>query len=144
MANEPEAEPLPEFEEEEGGPVKSFLEHLEDLRWMLIKSGVFAAVAMLICLLGGNHVVRILERPLMNAPMKVASNLKVMRVLWGTNQLGVFEIGTNESAVAIFGTNQFVNLQIAPIADGNHQVLGLNVHDDPQHKEGPHLPIDLV
>src|SRR5438477_529969 len=28
-----------ETEEDGGGPVKTFLEHLEDLRWMLIKSG---------------------------------------------------------------------------------------------------------
>ena len=37
MANEPEEGHFPE--EEEGGPVKSFLEHLEDFRWALIKSG---------------------------------------------------------------------------------------------------------
>ncbi|MEY2429956.1 MAG: sec-independent protein translocase protein TatC [Verrucomicrobiota bacterium] len=143
MADEPIAEHL-DVPEEEGGPVKSFLEHLEDLRWMLIKSGVFAAVAMLICLLGGNHVVRILERPLMNAPMRVASNLKVMRVLWGTNQLGVFELGTNDSPGAVFGTNQFVNLQIVPITIGTNQVLGINVQDDPQGQKGHRLPIDIV
>jgi sec-independent protein translocase protein TatC len=144
MADEPIAEHLDVQEEEEGGPVKSFLEHLEDLRWMLIKSGVFAAVAMLICLLGGNQVVRILERPLMNAPMKVSSNLKVMRVLWGTNQLGVFELGTNDSPGAVFGTNQFVNLQIVPIMIGTNQVLGINVQDDPQGQKGHRLPIDIV
>ena len=33
-------------EDEEGGPVKSFLEHLEDLRWVLIKSVVSLSVAM--------------------------------------------------------------------------------------------------
>ncbi len=29
--------PEPSFEENEGGPVKPFLEHLEDLRWVLIR-----------------------------------------------------------------------------------------------------------
>ena len=38
MATEPEEE-HPHFgEEDEGGPVKSFLDHLEDFRWALIKS----------------------------------------------------------------------------------------------------------
>jgi hypothetical protein len=47
MAVEPEAERLDlDQEEEEGGPVKSFLEHLEDLRWVLIKSIAAAGVAM--------------------------------------------------------------------------------------------------
>ena len=55
-----------EFESEhpesgdEGGPVKSFIEHLEDLRWVLIKSTVALAVAMLLCLVAGNYVVDIL------------------------------------------------------------------------------------
>ena len=64
MADEPVAEHLDEQPEEEGGPVKSFLEHLEDLRWVLIKSGVAAGVAMLACLLAGNYVIRVLEWPL--------------------------------------------------------------------------------
>ena len=50
MVDEPEAERLDEHVEEEGGPVKSFLEHLEDLRWVLIKSLAALSVAMLICL----------------------------------------------------------------------------------------------
>ena len=70
MADEPVAEHLDEQPEEEGGPVKSFLEHLEDLRWVLIKSGVAAGVAMLACLLGGNYVVRVLEWPLTRAPVR--------------------------------------------------------------------------
>ena len=36
MADEP-LQTIPDPEEEEGGPVKTFLEHLEDLRWVLIK-----------------------------------------------------------------------------------------------------------
>src|SRR5204863_80311 len=40
---EPQA--VVEEEEQEGGPVKSFLEHLEDLRWTLIKSITAASVA---------------------------------------------------------------------------------------------------
>src|SRR5260370_257825 len=49
MADEPEAERLELLEEEEGGPVKSFLEHLEDLRWVLIKSVAAAGVAIATC-----------------------------------------------------------------------------------------------
>jgi len=72
MGVEPAPDPLDEQVEEEGGPIKSFLEHLEDLRWVLIKSGAAAGVAMLVCLLAGNYVVRILEWPLSRAPIKQA------------------------------------------------------------------------
>jgi len=51
MADELEGTP-PEPEEAEGGPVKTFLEHLEDLRWTLIKVVTTLAVMMLICLIG--------------------------------------------------------------------------------------------
>jgi hypothetical protein len=50
MATETD-EPRTEFEQEdEGGPVKSFLEHLEDLRWVLIKSLAALSVAFVVCL----------------------------------------------------------------------------------------------
>src|SRR5512137_2355631 len=54
-------------EEEEGGPVKSFLEHLEDLRWVLIKSGTALFVTVVVCLLGGPVVVKVLMHPLEQA-----------------------------------------------------------------------------
>jgi Sec-independent protein secretion pathway component TatC len=68
MADEPEAERLELQEEEEGGPVKSFLEHLEDLRWVLIKSLAAAGVAMVGCFFAGNYVFQVLQWPLKRAP----------------------------------------------------------------------------
>ena len=46
--------------EDEGGPVKSFLEHLEDLRWVLIKSFTALLVAFVVCLVAGNVVISVL------------------------------------------------------------------------------------
>jgi len=90
MAEEPEGT-QPDPEETEGGPVKSFLEHLEDLRWTLIKVATTLAVAMLICLIGGNYLVRFLTYPL-----RVASQWQspkatdTVTVHWGTNVIAKF------------------------------------------------------
>jgi sec-independent protein translocase protein TatC len=76
MADEPEQ--LPE-EEDGGGEVKSFLEHLEDLRWTLIKSLTALVLAMIVCLVAGNTVAWILERPLhlANASLPPESRIKL-------------------------------------------------------------------
>src|SRR6266852_126391 len=105
MADEPGAERLDELEEEEGGPVKSFLEHLEDLRWVLIKSLAAGGVAMLACLLGGNYMMRVLEWPLHRAPARHHDSGRTVRVTFGTNQLGRFTATTNEPWSDILGTN---------------------------------------
>src|SRR5262249_33714137 len=112
MPDEPIAEEVDVPEEEEGGPIKTFLAHLEDLRWMLVKSGVAAGVAMLICLLAGNRVVAILEWPLKKAPVKYPAGVQVLRMMWGTNQIGSFQLSIKDNPEAVFGTNQFVRLQI--------------------------------
>ena len=57
---------LPE-PEEEGGPVKSFLEHLEDLRWTLIKSLTAIVIAVMVCLLAGKYLVSFMVWPLRNS-----------------------------------------------------------------------------
>lgn len=62
----PEPEDVPD-EEDGGGAVKSFLEHLEDLRWTLIKSGSAALVGIVICLLCGNRLTALLKVPLIRA-----------------------------------------------------------------------------
>ena len=51
-------------EEEGGGPIKSFLEHLEDLRWTFIKSGASILVAMVVCLAGVKQLIQMLTWPI--------------------------------------------------------------------------------
>ena len=71
MADEP-LEPIPDpEEEEEGGPIKPFLEHLEDLRWVLIKIIVSIIVAMTVCLIAGPNIRAFLEYPLQRSGVKI-------------------------------------------------------------------------
>jgi len=145
MADEPAAENLDEKpEEEEGGPVKSFLEHLEDLRWVLIKSGVAAGVAMLGCLLAGNYVVRVLEWPLTRAPVPHATKIQTVRVLFGTNQLGVLHPTPEDPLVSLVGTNRMMRLEIVPALQGTNQVLGWRALDDSDRPAQKGLPIEII
>src|SRR6266436_6911148 len=117
MVDEPGAErpdEHDEHEEEEGGPVKSFLEHLEDLRWVLIKSVVALAMAMLVCLIAGNQVVLILKRPLEKAKISYPGTNQVLTLLFGTNQVGVFPLAPEQQAALNLGTNRFVAVHIEP------------------------------
>ncbi len=143
MADEQGAELLEEQEEEEGGPVKSFLEHLEDLRWVLIKSGAAAGTAMLVCLLAGNYVVRFLEWPLSRAPLP-SSKAQTLRVFFGTNQLGSFQVTTNDPLASLVGTNRSVRLRVAPVTIGTNQVLGLTAEDDSGEPAREKLPIQII
>ena len=77
MPSEPEDPRTDRESEDEGGPVKSFLDHLEDLRWVLIKSIAAIGIGMLICLIAGDQVVNILKYPLSKAKISFA----------GTNQV---------------------------------------------------------
>ncbi len=51
-------------EDEDGGPVKSFLEHLEDLRWVLIRVIASFLVGMTVCLVASPQLVEALKYPL--------------------------------------------------------------------------------
>jgi sec-independent protein translocase protein TatC len=145
MADEPEAERLDEQEEEEGGPVKSFLEHLEDLRWVLIKSLAAAGVAMVACFFAGNHVFKVLEWPLLRAPILKNGKAQLIRVTLGTNQLGVFHVGTNDVLSSLAGTNRFVRVDLVPIAtETNHLLVGITVTPEPEAHSQKETPIDIV
>jgi sec-independent protein translocase protein TatC len=148
MVDEPEGHPLEEQEEDEGGPIKSFLEHLEDLRWVMIKSITAAGVAMLICLLGGNYVVEVLKWPLMRAPALHTPKGQTVRLTFGTNQLASFHVvSTNEPLAAIVGTNSNVRLEIVPVLAGTNLVLGLNPQPEDASagaRKNGNLGIDIV
>ena len=81
-----EVRPEGDEEESEGGPIKTFLEHLEDLRWVLIKSLAVLFVAVVVCLFGCPYVVRILTRPLEKARPTVAEWLEESFVVKGLSQ----------------------------------------------------------
>jgi len=106
MPNEADADGSADTEE--GGPVKSFLDHLEDLRWTLIKCASAIGLAVLVCLLAGNYVVGILMRPLQRATVKYSGTNQVVTIRLGTNNLTtitldpaheeLFNLDTNRSA----------------------------------------------
>lgn len=58
----PSDPPIPE-EDDEGGPVKTFLEHLEDLRWVIIKCLSALLLGMVTCLVAAPQLVDILDYP---------------------------------------------------------------------------------
>jgi len=139
MAYKPEAE---QSDEDEDGPIKSFLEHLEDLRWVLIKSGVTVFVTMVVCLFAGNYLVRVLEWPLHRAHPLHLSKTQTVIISFGTNQLSSFKVGTNDAFSTVIGTNSFLHLEIVPITVGTNQLLGLTVPPGPQ--EEPGLGIQII
>lgn len=144
MADEPVGEHLDQQEEEEGGPIKSFLEHLEDLRWVLIKSGTAAGLAMLACLLGGNYVVSVLEWPLNRAPALHSAKAPTVKVLIGTNQLSVLQVTTNDPLAWLVGTNRSFRLELVPALQGTNQVLAWRAEPEPDNLPRQRLAVQIV
>ena len=103
MAIEPEEERPPDADE--GGPVKSFLDHLEDLRWVLIKSAAAVSLCMLLCLIAGNYVVGILKYPLAKAQARYAGDDPMAIVLFGTNRLGTYALNIDQWDTLMGATN---------------------------------------
>ena len=107
-------------EEDGGGPVKTFLEHLEDLRWLLIKSGAALLVSMIVCLYGTGQIVSILKWPLRQAALIRVGHAQKTLVRFGTNNLAVFEPPTNRIGPLDLGTNRFVVIQVEPVEVGTN------------------------
>src|SRR5262245_49487244 len=96
MPTEPEGLPADHDPDDEGGPVKSFLEHLEDLRWVLIKTLVSLGVAFVVCLIAGDRVVSVLTFPLKRAKIHYSPKEQVVTFMFATNRLGVFQVAPDQ------------------------------------------------
>jgi sec-independent protein translocase protein TatC len=135
--------------EEEGGPVKSFLEHLEDLRWVLIKSMVALGVAFIACLVASNLVVSVLKWPLDRAEISYPSSQQVVTFLFGTNRLGVFQQPRSSEKARQLSTNQFVTLHLQLIprdpaeagSSSNFFALGATMDSDPTEAKRMAIPL---
>jgi len=121
-----------DFEEEEGGgPVKTFLEHLEDLRWVLIKCLAALFVTILFCLLAGPLVMSVLMRPLSHAKAVYNKKVQHVSVFVGTNRLGTFRFDEKQRQVFPVSTSPVVVLQLTPVPqDTNAGVWLLGIRQD--------------
>jgi sec-independent protein translocase protein TatC len=123
-------QPNAEAEAEGGGMVKTFLEHLEDLRWTLIKSAAATLVGMLICLFNARAMITILKWPLHRA-----ANRHIAFLPDDTNQVVTFQIGalrwpaqvlsTNHIGSLDLGTNPSITLLLEPVQVGGQQLLSM-------------------
>jgi len=129
---DPTEEPRPdEIEEDGGGPVKTFLEHLEDLRWMLIKSGAALLIGMIVCLYATDKVVGILKSPLKRAALIQIGHRQKVVVRFRDNVLFSFEPSTNRIGPLDLGTNRFVIVEIEPVE------VGTNIFFEPRVDKNP-------
>lgn len=127
-----------ETEEDGGGPVKSFLEHLEDLRWVLVKSVVAILVGMLVCMVAGNKLVAFLTWPLEHARKATPLTTEVP-VMIGSNVLGNFS--ANAFAEVVGHTNHVGSVQIIPVPVGTNLLLALHAETNSPTLTRRNVPI---
>lgn len=128
----------PEEEEEYGGPVKGFLDHLEDLRWMLIKCAVSVVVCMTVCLVAGDKIVDILKYPLDQANgigVDLQEQPSRLHLRFGTNEWFLPWTGEQNLGVVPLGTNIIKSLVVQPVQIGTNTVLALVPDPNPATKE---------
>jgi len=123
MADEPlPSSDLPE-DEEGGGPIKPFLEHLEDLRWTLLKVVSSIFVAMVVCLVAGKQLVSILTYPLVKAQelSDVANRTAAIRL--GSAVIGKIPLKSLDTNV--WGTNPPTAFVVVFEPEGNRLLFAL-------------------
>ncbi|MCW5559281.1 MAG: hypothetical protein KIT22_15810, partial [Verrucomicrobiae bacterium] len=87
MADDLEVLPPDHDEEEGGGPVKTFLEHLEDLRWTLLKCVLALVLGMIAALSASPFLIKVLTWPLVLAQEIKTDPVPRAVLLVGTNVL---------------------------------------------------------
>jgi sec-independent protein translocase protein TatC len=130
MAEDLELVPV---EEEEGGPRKSFLEHLEDLRKALLKCAAVIVVALVLCLFLDTKLADILEYPIRRMQLLEKPRPTVTFSL-GSVRLGPYEVSRDDFPGLPAGDAPHVLFKIGMTKIGGDQVATLRM--DPQGDPG--------
>ena len=131
MADAPKQPRPDEDEDDGGGPVKSFLEHLEDFRWLIIKIAATLGLSLFVCLSAVPQIVAILKWPLGHAALvRVKSEHRTL-VQFGTNTLTTIRSDTNQLAGLDLGTNWFTVVRLEPMLVGSNVLLSVHIDKDP-------------
>jgi sec-independent protein translocase protein TatC len=130
--------------DDEGGPVKSFLEHLEDFRWLVIKSGAALLICLIVCLYAVPLIVAVLKWPLSRAALVQVHGERKALVRFGTNSVATLELTTNLIGGLDLGTNWFTVLQVEPVAVGSNVLLSVSVDKNPESASLLQSATDLI
>jgi sec-independent protein translocase protein TatC len=136
--------PLPDEPEEGGGPVKSFLEHLEDFRWLIIKTGAALLVCLIVCLYAVPQIVAVLKWPLSRAALVRVNDERKALVCVGTNTVATLDLTTNQIGGLDLGSNWFTVLHIEPVQMGSNILLSVRVEKNPPTATVLQSATDLV
>ena len=144
MPDRPDNGVTPGPEEEQGGPVKTFLEHLEDLRWTLVKCASAVGVGFFVCLIAVNYITGLLLWPLHRAGINhPRADESAASIYFGTNYLGQFRFATNQVGDLKFTTNLAV-LEVVPLQIGPMVLIGLRTPTNLSVLQPPRSPIEIV
>ena len=125
-------DPQPQDAEEGGGPVKGFLDHLEDFRWLLVKCAAALGICFIVCLYAIPQIVWVLKWPLQRAALVRASGDERRTVVrFGTNTVATLQMETNRIGSLDLGTNWFSAIQLEPVAFGSNIFLTVRAETNP-------------
>ena len=129
----------PEEQEVAGGAVKTFLEHLEDLRWTMVKAGAALLCGLTICLFAAPQIMWILKRPLQQAWLQQTATSQVYVKLMG-NSIGSFDPKTNAFAglLDLVGKTNAV-VELVPTMVGTNLLLSVTIVTNSPVAAGPDL-----
>ena len=104
-----------------GGPVKPFLDHLEDLRWVILKCVIAMMIAMMGCMMGAKHLVKVLMWPLDQAERLGTTTKTDIPVMLGHRTVGRLDL----EGLGSMGID--TNAPIFSNAKGRYQMIPVNV-----------------
>lgn len=111
-------------EEEEGGPRKSFWEHVADLRTALIRSVLALGVALIVCLLLSPQIVELLELPIRRIRLFEPAQPTVSFEI-GSNRLGPYVVNRQDFPALPAGKAPQVVYRLGTLQIGDQQVVTL-------------------
>ena len=109
---------------ESGGPKKSFWAHLEDLRKVLIRCTFAIVLALVVCLLMADKLMRVLEYPLARMEMFDKPHSSVTLEL-GETKLGPIKVDHDQFSAVPAGSTSHLIFKLETVKVGEEQVLAL-------------------
>lgn len=117
-------------EEEGGGPVKTFLEHLEDLRWTLIKCIVAIVVSMMVCFSMLDNIIAILTAPLEQAEVQKLNTNNQVGLTLGDTRIASISILSLTNSLEIENIEEIHSLKLIPVKVGDQTLLSIEPSKD--------------